>query len=77
MAFIGRDNFDPNEPEFDAWETQRAEKWLEGWHYASRPLGQPAAGQCPHEEDFCSTREQCVERVAWWLRYIREIENIA
>lgn len=68
---------DPLEPSFAAWEVERAAKWLEGWHAARRSWDKPHAGPCPHEEDFCETREQCTERVAWWLRYLRVIEGIA
>lgn len=76
MAYLGIADIDPDEAPFEDWEVTRATKWLEGWSFARRKYGEPAAGACPHETDFCGKREQCIERIAWWHRYIREIEGI-
>lgn len=73
----GRYSLDPLEPPFAEWEVERAAKWLDGWDAARRSWNQPPAGRCPHEQEFCDTRELCIERVAWWFRYLREIEGLA
>ena len=82
MAFIPKNEFgeypmDPNELPPEPWDLTRAEQDLQRWEAARRPWGQPPAGRCPHEDDFCGTRRECLGKFVWWRRYIREIEGIA
>ncbi len=79
MSFLGKDEhgdfiFDPNEAPFEEHEIDRASRYLTLWMNARRPRGEPAAGPCPHEEYPCASQSECVEKIAWWRRYIREIE---
>jgi len=78
--FVGKDErgefiLDPNEAPFAEHEIDRASRYLELWHNARRKRGDPPAGPCPHEDYPCAARAECVEKIAWWRRYIREIEG--
>ncbi len=80
MSFLGKDErgdfmLDEHEAPFAAYELDRASRYLELWHAARRKRGAPAAGPCPHEDYPCESRDECVRKIAWWRRYIREIES--
>lgn len=66
---------DPQEPPPETWELERAEKLLDAWHRGRRPSG-PAPGLCPHDEAPCRSKRECLGRIVWWRRYIREIEGM-
>ncbi len=79
--FLGKDEhgdfiLDPNEPAFGVSELERAEDYLERWHAGRRKAGQPPAGLCPHEDYPCVSDADCIPKIAWWRRYIREIEGL-
>ncbi len=65
---------DPNEPPFADWEIARGRDLLKAWRGGHRQAGQPSAGPCPHEAAFCESELECLEKIAWWRRYLREIE---
>ncbi len=72
---IGEFPLDPNEPPFSEFEIERGRQYLEIWQNAKRNHWEPPAGACPHEDYPCETIRECVEKIAWWRRYIRQIEG--
>lgn len=78
--FLGKDDdgeyiLDQNEPPFEAWELERAEGLLKLWDAAQWKPEQMVRPKCPHGSSPCQTRGECIEKIAWWRRYIREIER--
>lgn len=65
---------DLNEPPANTHELERAAHYLEKWHAAHRKPGQPPAGRCPHEDYPCESVRECIGKIAWWRRYVLEIE---
>lgn len=66
---------DPSEPPFTEYELERGADYLEKWHAGRRKPGQAPAGRCPHEDLPCESASECVSKIAWWRRYINEIEG--
>lgn len=73
-AASGNFPLDPEELPFTEDEIIRARRYLQLWHSARRKPGEPQAGACPHEDLPCKTIRECVEKIAWWRRYVLEIE---
>jgi len=64
---------DSNEPAPSAFELERAETLLKIWEHTN---GTKASAQnCPHRDIACNSRRECLGKIAWWRRYIREIET--
>lgn len=62
---------DPNEPAPATWELERAEEFLRIWE---RSRKRKTKATCPHEDLPCRVRRECLGKIVWWRRYIREIE---
>lgn len=65
---------DPDEKDPSEYELERAAYYLQKWHAARRKPGQPQAGACPHEDYPCESVRECIGKIAWWRRYVLEIE---
>lgn len=66
---------DPAEAAPSASELERAEWYLSLWHAGRRKTGEPPAGACPHEDYRCESLRECLGKIVWWRRYIRQIEG--
>lgn len=77
--FLGKDEhgdyiLDPNETPVSEGELRRASELLTMWHAGHRKAGEPTPGQCPHEDHACRSERECLGKIAWWRRYVMEIE---
>ncbi len=70
---VGEYDLDPQEPEISEWERERATKYLDTWNAMPWKPGQEQKS-CPHGDSPCVSRDECIDKIAWWRRYIREIE---
>ena len=76
MSFVkprqdGQFIWDPNEPDFSTAEISTAQALREN-HTPDASLRR--RDQCPHTPGPCSSTIECLEKIAWYLRYQREIE---
>lgn len=65
---------DPNEAPFTEDELEKALNLRQRVHPDSRFTKR--ADRCPHPKP-CESLDSCVERIAWYLRYQREIEGLS
>lgn len=81
MAFVkpvdGVYTLDPNEPPVAQWELDRAKDLLAEWHKGHLFIGTPTTihSPCPHQDDPCTSRRMCLGKIAWWRRYMVEIDT--
>lgn len=78
--FLGKNErgdyiLDADETPPSAGELLRAEEYLQTWEGAIRQRRKPPAGPCPHEDFPCTSRRECLGKIAWWRRYVLEIET--
>ena len=67
---------DPNELKPETWELERAEFLLrEREKHQGRQMTYPS--DCIHADAPCRSRRECLGKVVWWRRYMREIEGWA
>ncbi len=76
--FLGKDSdgeyiLDANETPVTEFELMRADDYLKTWEGARPPYGIVVTQPCPHRAG-CRSRRECLGKIAWWRRYIREIE---
>lgn len=81
MAFLGKNErgeyiLDSAEARPTFTELAEAERLFKIWQDGRRPLGEPAGGNCPHEDFPCAIPggRECLGKIVWWRRYVREIE---
>lgn len=76
--FLGKNEHDEyildlNEPKPEPWELLRAEELLM-IRERSQKREMTYPGECVHVDMPCRSRRECQGKVAWWRRYLRQIE---
>lgn len=79
--FLGKNErgdyiLDENETPVTEDELDRATWYLKLWHGGRRKRGAAQAGPCPHEDYPCKSVRECLGKIAWWRRYIGQIEVV-
>lgn len=77
--FLGKNErgeylLDANERPPSDFELLRAESLLRLWERARWKPGQKQV-LCPHGDAPCRSRRECLGKIAWWRRYITEVEE--
>jgi len=65
----------PDEPPIREWELDYAERLLKIWKGAPTPEHMRGV-KCPHVDIPCESEAECIRKIAWYVRYARQIDAI-